>query len=172
MAFDQDARISISKLAPWKIASFIRLKNKLESETTHLPGSRERTFLSVVYDLLRMIVNRKRVLTFVARAGKENVGFITIIFARWSKFRGNSYISNLSVSKEMQNQGIGTMLIQKAEECARSRGVKRLELETFSRNDKALRLYKKLGFVIEGTKKNAVRSDNGFDDVVFMAKYL
>ena len=54
---------------------------------------------------------------------------------------------------------------------ARARGVdiKRIELEVFSSNDRAVALYRTLGFVLEGTKRQARDLDGLVDDILIMA---
>ena len=58
------------------------------------------------------------------------------------------------------------------EQCARDRRARRLELEVFSRNEAALCLYRILGFVEEGRRRQSVENVDGLDDIVFMAKML
>lgn len=59
-----------------------------------------------------------------------------------------------------------------AEKASRARGVRRMELEVFAKNTKAIELYKRLGYVQEGLKKGAVEDNDGFDDIVVMAKQV
>lgn len=49
--------------------------------------------------------------------------------------------------------------------------VLRIELEVFGKNP-AIRLYERLGYEIEGRRKDAVEDEGTFDDVIFMAKFI
>ena len=50
--------------------------------------------------------------------------------------------------------------------------VKKVELSVFNNNKKAIRLYKKYGFSIEGIKRQSVLINGKFEDEIFMAKFL
>ena len=51
--------------------------------------------------------------------------------------------------------------------------IRRLELTVQARNKRAVHLYQKFGFGIEGTKKRGARTKNGeFLDVYLMAKLI
>lgn len=47
----------------------------------------------------------------------------------------------------------------------------RLELGVFIDNERAINLYKSLGFVIEGTKKHAIIRNGKYEDEHIMARY-
>ena len=59
---------------------------------------------------------------------------------------GSLYISALAIFYEYRNLGIGTRLLEQARRRARALGLKRLSLICFEKNEKALRLYRRLGF--------------------------
>nr|HOP09313.1 N-acetyltransferase [Candidatus Methanofastidiosa archaeon] len=63
------------------------------------------------------------------------------------------YISNVSVSPESRGKGIGTELMDKAQETAKEKGCDTLLLDVAIENDGAKRLYERLGFEIFKTKK-------------------
>ena len=62
------------------------------------------------------------------------------------------YIMTITVLKPYRRYGIGTQLLEKAqEECMRQRNVKRMRLHMQFGNDQALAFYKKAGFEIAET---------------------
>lgn len=63
---------------------------------------------------------------------------------------------------------IGTQLILTTIEAAFSNGFERIELEVFSSNKIAKKLYEKVGFQIEGVKRQAVYLNGKYDDKVMM----
>ena len=156
----------------WKdLPAFLRLRHQIEHDATHLvpeKGERKETLL---YALARLIVNRRRTHTFIAVNDKKPVGYISIIFAKFKKLRGNAYLV-LSVVASHHGRGIGTRLMQTAEEFARKRGIRRLELEVFAKNERAIKLFERLGYEKEGRRRKAVEGTDGFDDIIFMAKFL
>ena len=164
--------IVIRPLAATEAIKFLIEQAKIEREYPFMPTSGGQRHEQLVMALLRMFIHRKRVLNLVAWRGAEIAGYTTLIFGRYSKFRGNAYIANVSVKKEMQGKGIGTMLMNAAESQARERRARRLELEVFAKNITALSLYEKLGYQTEGRKRKAIEDEHGFDDLIFMAKFL
>ena len=69
-----------------------------------------------------------------------------------------------------RGRGIGHALMTFALTEARHAGIWRIELEVFANNLPAIELYEKMGFVREGLKQQAVVLDEGFDDIVCMAR--
>ena len=62
-------------------------------------------------------------------------------------------IANIAVRADMRGQGLGRMLMQNLLELARNAGVKRITLEVKDTNERAVSLYKSLGFTVEGVRK-------------------
>ena len=67
---------------------------------------------------------------------------------------GEGYIYNVAVGKNYRRQGIGFRLLQDLIEAAKSRGIESLTLEVRKSNLPAIKLYKKLGFVEAGIRKD------------------
>ena len=49
--------------------------------------------------------------------------------------------------------------------------LKRVELSVFTDNERAVRLYESLGFVVEGTERFAAIRDGRYADEYLMARY-
>ena len=62
---------------------------------------------------------------------------------------GEFYISNIAVYPEYRGMGIGTILLNFIEE-TESKNIKKLTLDVETKNEGAIRLYKRLGFTISG----------------------
>tara|TARA_Y100001960_G_scaffold333703_1_gene440415 strand:+ start:13324 stop:13923 length:600 start_codon:yes stop_codon:yes gene_type:complete len=87
-----------------------------------------------------------------------------------SKHRAEIY---LGVLKQFQGIGVGKKLMEIADFWVRKEGLERLQLTVFSTNEKAINFYKKLGFELEGTLKNAVKMEDGsYRDELFMGKMV
>jgi len=77
----------------------------------------------------------------------------------------------MTVRDDLQGQGVGTALMQAAIDLAeRWMNLTRLELEVFTDNEPAIRLYKKFDFVIEGTLRQFAFRDGQFVDAYAMAR--
>jgi L-phenylalanine/L-methionine N-acetyltransferase len=77
----------------------------------------------------------------------------------------------MAVSEIHQRRGVGSTLLQAMLNLANDwAAVSRIELEVYTDNESALELYKKHGFVIEGTAKKYAFRNGEYADVYFMAK--
>ena len=77
----------------------------------------------------------------------------------------------MAVRDDMQGRGVGTALMQAVIDLAeRWLNLTRLELEVFTDNEPAIRLYKKFGFNIEGTLVRYAFRDGQYVDVYKMAR--
>lgn len=62
-------------------------------------------------------------------------------------------IANVAVRADMRGRGYGRLLMQELLELAKSRGVKRITLEVKDSNERAVGLYRSLGFTVEGIRR-------------------
>ena len=77
----------------------------------------------------------------------------------------------MAVRDDFQGQGIGTALLQAAVDMADNwLNLLRLELTVFTDNEPAVHLYKKFGFVVEGTLKCHSFRAGQYVDVFYMAR--
>lgn len=79
----------------------------------------------------------------------------------------------LSVAYDWRGKGVGHALMERAIAWARETGViTRLELEVLERNDSAIRLYERLGFVREGVIRHALLRNGKYLDELVMGLLL
>jgi len=77
----------------------------------------------------------------------------------------------MGVKSTARRKGVGSALVRAAIELAEKwSAVRRIELEVYTDNKAAIGLYKKLGFVIEGTLRQYAFRDGEFVDVYLMAR--
>lgn len=106
---------------------------------------------------------------FVARAGGKVVGWCDIIPAKAGSVSGHVGVLGIGVLPEFRHKGIGRRLMQTALEKAKKNGLTRIELGVREQNENALKLYKELGFEIEGLRKRAVKVDGVYENSYLMA---
>ncbi len=84
---------------------------------------------------------------FIAEGGPDCrvVGYVMITVAESPAGR-QGWVMELGVDKALWSHGIGTALLQKAEEFCRSHGAKYIGLGVSSGNERALHLYDKMGY--------------------------
>lgn len=81
----------------------------------------------------------------------------------------HSGVLGMGVLPQYRGQGIGTQLIQTALAMARAAPLHRVELTVREHNTNAIALYKKVGFVTEGVRLDAVCVDGVYEDIITMA---
>ncbi|MGE0614601.1 MAG: GNAT family N-acetyltransferase [Bacteriovoracia bacterium] len=81
-------------------------------------------------------------------------------------------VFGMMVRREYWGQGIGQRLLAVQEKFARQHGVCRLEGMARVANEHGMRLYRRAGFVVEGTRKYAAFIDGEYQDEYFIAKIL
>ena len=76
------------------------------------------------------------------------------------------------VANQASGRGIGKSLLQAAIQRAQDSGVTRIELTVAATNHRARKLYEKLGFELEGYRKQSLRIENTLQDECYMALLL
>jgi len=102
---------------------------------------------------------------------KKVVGMVGMNVNRSSRLRHSASIG-IMVHADYQGKGIGTALLSKVIDLADNwLMLVRLELSVFVENERAVKLYRSLGFEIEGTKKYAAIRNGIYADEYLMARY-
>jgi RimJ/RimL family protein N-acetyltransferase len=73
---------------------------------------------------------------------------------------------------DWRGRGLGTQLMAAAVEASRACGLERVELAVFADNERAQRLYRKMGFVVEGVQARRAKVDGRYRDEILMARQL
>jgi len=71
-----------------------------------------------------------------------------------------------------RGRGLGERLLRTALDAAKASGFERVSLHVYAKNTHAFALYRKVGFVLEGTKVRGRKLDGEYDDVHLMAIQL
>jgi RimJ/RimL family protein N-acetyltransferase len=74
----------------------------------------------------------------------------------------------MGIARDFRGRGIGRQLLDATMRGAREAGLSRIDLEVFSSNANAIRLYERYGFVREGVHRKGRIIDGRVDDVVLM----
>ena len=104
---------------------------------------------------------------YVAEAGGELVGWADIVPARRDSTRHMGGLG-MGVAREWRGRGIGRSLLRAAIEHSWNMGLKRIELEVFVDNVRAISLYETMGFRHEGRMRCARFIDGRYLDVFHM----
>ncbi len=109
--------------------------------------------------------------SLVACAGDEVVGQLGLQTFPMSPRRRHVAELGMAVRDDWQGKGVGSALMQAAVDLAdKWLNILRLELQVYTDNEPAVALYKKFGFVIEGTMKCFAYRDGQYIDAYAMSR--
>lgn len=121
--------------------------------------------------MIEGIKNKDNSTILIAEAEKELIGYMFILGGGARRQRHTAYIV-VGILEEHRGQGIGTRLFSEMNEWASDNNIHRLELTVVIDNKAGVALYKKMGFEIEGIKKDSLLINDKFYDEYYMAKIL
>ncbi|MHC4955178.1 MAG: GNAT family N-acetyltransferase [Planctomycetota bacterium] len=146
---------------------------QLDAETKNMlfePGERPHTAEQEA-DRIRAMALQENQTIFVAADGGVLVGHLLALGMRQRRVRHRIHVV-VGVVRSHWGQGIATRLFEELERWARRIGARRLELTVLESNTVALELYKRLGFELEGTKRESVCVDGAYVNELAMSKLL
>ena len=165
--------ITIRPITVADAAPLLALAHQLDGESCFMmlePGERQ-TSIEEQAAQLKLLLARPNQMIFVADDGDRLVGYLA---AEGGAFRRNQHSAHLVIGilAAYGGQGIGTQLFAALQAWAPTAGISRLELTVMTHNRRAIALYRKMGFVIEGIKRWSLRVDDQTVDEYFMARLL
>jgi diamine N-acetyltransferase len=97
------------------------------------------------------VINDEDAGFFVAEVDEELVGFIHILVRDTPVFpvliqQHYAVIDGIAIKSEFQNQGLGRILMEKAQEWAVIKGAEYIELNVYEFNENAISFYERLGY--------------------------
>lgn len=110
------------------------------------------------------------ILGLVDEEGAERV--VAVSSLNFGQMRHNEHVATFGVTvhDDYQNRGLGTRLTEYMIEVARMKGLKRVALEVVTHNSRAISVYRRCGFVVEGMLRmnhwNHVLGEYGDDYVM------
>ena len=107
----------------------------------------------------------------VAEVDGRVVGMAGLVIPAMARQRHTAGVG-IMVHADHQGRGIGRALMESLLDIADNwLMLKRVELSVFTDNERAVRLYESLGFVVEGTKRYAAVKNGVHADEYLMARY-
>jgi RimJ/RimL family protein N-acetyltransferase len=165
--------VRIRTARPYDAAALLELKRQLDSETAFMmyePGERD----SSVHDLARdlaMVARSPNSVVLLAELGDQLAGYAELTGGSFRRSRATAYVV-IGVRAHAAGRGIGAGLLRQARDWAIAHGLHRLELTVMARNTRAIRLYERMGFTVEGRRCECLLVDGQFIDELTMAAIL
>ncbi len=108
----------------------------------------------------------------IAQVHGEIVGFLGAYAGAYARTRGVVYVSHVGVRAAWRGRGVGSALFAQFEDWARAHGAWRLDLRVDAQNERALALYTKRGFTVEGRIVDGACTHGVWRDHFLMAKAM
>ncbi len=124
----------------------------------------------VIQKNIESVINNGNV-CYVALDNDEIIGYVIAVREHFIRTRHVAVVV-IGILEEYCSKGIGHMLLKNIINWAKINGVKRLELNVITENERAVNLYKKCGFKIEGTRKSSTLINGKYYDDFYMAKII
>lgn len=151
-------------------AQFLELRRRLFAETAYLLWE-PAEFTAATEDerrFIRRLSGQVNSRLLVAASGPSLVGFLAAMGGERNRLRHSALLA-LGVVKALWSKGIGSRMLTEIIAWAPSAGLKRLELTVHTTNDRAIALYRRHGFAVEGTRKCSLLVDGQYVDEHLMS---
>ena len=170
-----EVEISIRETRPEDAAAFQAAMMQIGGETEFLVMDEKGMSLSpeLLAQQIQLIQESPNNLSLVALAGEEIIGTASVLGDSQPRVAHIGEVG-ISVKKDYWGMGLGSYLMEELLYWAESSGViRRLELTVQVQNQRAVQLYEKFDFMVEGTLERGARSDEGeFLDVYLMSRMI
>jgi RimJ/RimL family protein N-acetyltransferase len=158
---------------PGDAPGLLALKKLLDRETSFMliePDERTEDSAHVAADLGGLADTGNSVVIVAEIAGRL-AGYAE---ARGGLFRRNRITAQvvIGVLAAASGQGVGSGLLRELELWTSAHGIARLELTVMAHNHRARRLYERMGFEVEGRRRQCLLVDGRSVDELYMAKLL
>jgi RimJ/RimL family protein N-acetyltransferase len=116
--------------------------------------------------------NLQNITAMVAFHGDKIVGHAQIFKSPHPRRKGTAELL-IYIHQDFHNVGLGTAMLAKLMELSRKEGLHRIGLSVVADNKRAVHLYRKMGFKIEGVMKGAYFGEDGkYHDELVMGLLL
>ncbi|QKG84888.1 GNAT family N-acetyltransferase [Kroppenstedtia pulmonis] len=153
--------------------AFVRLRQGLDRETSFMlmePDERRDT-REQTEKMIGDVLDEAKHAIWVVEEQRELVGFLSVKRGEYHRNRHVGYLV-IGILQSHTGKGWGTRLFQTMEKWAEEQKIHRLELTVMTHNEQGIALYRKMGFQVEGIKRDALWVDRQYVDEYYMAKLL
>jgi RimJ/RimL family protein N-acetyltransferase len=165
--------VPLRPAGPGDAAALLALKQRLDLETSFMllePSERDADVAALARELDEPARSGNSVV-IVADAGGELVGYVELAGGGFRRSRATALVV-IGVLAAVSGRGIGGGLLAEARHWAAGHGLHRLELTVMAHNHRAIELYQRAGFSIEGRRTECLLIDGRFVDELYMAMVL
>jgi len=124
-------------------------------------------------DFIKNTITNNNIFFLVGEIGENIIANCSVgIVMNNNRFQHRASMG-IAVRKEYWSLGVGKRLMKECIKWCKENGVEQLELEVVTQNNRAISMYKSFGFQVHGTKKHAMKYEDGsYADEYFMILFL
>lgn len=154
-------------------AAYVQLLAQIERESPYalLEPEERRTTIQEQWDEIEQIRRSDNQMIWIVEDRDRLVAWLGAFGERYRRVSHNVLVG-IGVLAPYRNQGLGTRLFSALEQWAWKHQIHRLELFVANENQAGIALYQKMGFQIEGTRRESYQIDGRYVDEYLMAKLL
>ena len=108
---------------------------------------------------------------FIAEENEEILGYLMLKSENLMRTSHRASMA-IGVHSKSRGKGVGTQLFEYVSNWAKQVDLHRLELTVIEHNEQAIHLYKKMGFELEGIKRDSLLINNQYVNELYMSKLL
>ena len=154
---------------------YCKISNQGFKETRYLSRSSEDEEISLesCRGFIEDVVNSEKETLLVAKYMDRIVGFGDILGCLNRSKMKHKCDLNVFVLKEFWGLGIGSTLMKALIDFAYDAGYEKIDLSVADDNERAVKLYERMGFEVTGREVHALKhADGDYSDWVMMVKFL
>lgn len=163
----------IRKIALEDASAFLELNHKLDAETKFmlLEAGERTTTLDQMESRIQNTLQSTNEVVFVLEEEGKIVGYAMVIGGSLNRNHHKGSLV-MGILQKYQGRGGGSKLFDHLLDWCKKSPLHRIELTVMTHNTRAIALYKKYGFTIEGTIRDSLFIDNAFVDEFMMSLIL
>jgi RimJ/RimL family protein N-acetyltransferase len=167
------ADVTIRTAGPGDAAALLRLKQRLDRETSFmlLEAAERNAAPDAVARQLGELARSGNSVVIVAETGGELAGYVELAGGLFRRNQATAQVV-IGVLAAASGRGIGAGLLRQARQWAVRHGLHRLELTVMTHNHRAIELYRRMGFSVEGRRPECLLINGQFIDEFYMALVL
>lgn len=156
---------------PADAAAFLETLEEVSKEGVYLLNDHAIRSITEQERIIRYLDSSKNLMA-VAALNNRIVGGIGVFVGGMSPKSQNFCNLGIHLVKSARSMGIGSKLMSYGATWAKEKNYHKVCLNVFSTNTRAISLYTKMGFIVEGCRKEQYYFMNQWVDEILMAKFL
>jgi len=154
------------------VNEFCEFLSKLDNEAEYMLVEKGERNINkdVILNNIKAIINNGDI-CYIAKDERNIVGYAIAVREKFIRTKHVATIV-IGILEDYCGKGIGSLFFQNIFDRAIENNIKRLELTVIRDNIRAVNLYKKFGFKVEGIREKSTFMNGKYYDELYMAKIL